>query len=83
MIEVTFHIISILYLGLTLFAILGIWIYSHYRIQKKSFFPTKQTLFICEYCHFFYVKDSDKYLNQCPQCGLFNKNNAYQNKKNN
>jgi ribosomal protein L37AE/L43A len=78
MIELTFNTLFILYLSLTVATVLGIWIYSHYRIRQRLFFTTEKALFICEYCHFAYVEDSSKQLNCCPQCGLFNKHNAYQ-----
>lgn len=77
MIELTFNTLFILYLSVTLAAVLGIWIYSHYRLKRRTFFTTEKALFICEYCHFAYVEDSVKKLNRCPQCGLFNKQNTY------
>lgn len=67
-----------LYLSITFAAVLGIWIYSHYRMRRRTFFTTEKALFICEYCHFAYVEDSAKLLNKCPQCSLFNKQNTYQ-----
>ena len=77
MIELTFNTLFMLYLSMTLAVILGIWIYSHYRMRKRTIFTTEHSLFICEYCHFAYLEDSIKKINQCPQCGLFNKHNAY------
>lgn len=77
MIELTFNTLFILYLGLTLTSVLGIWIFSHYQTRHKTILSTEQDLRICEYCHFAYVEDSVKHLNRCPQCGLFNKNNTY------
>lgn len=81
MIELTFHTLFILYLSATLATVLGVWIYSHYRMKRRSFFTTEKALFICEYCHFAYVEDSAKPLNRCPQCGFFNKQNAYRKQK--
>ncbi len=81
MIELTFNTLFILYLSLTLATVLGIWIYSHYRMRRRSIFTTEKALFICEYCHFAYLEDSVKQLNRCPQCDLFNKQNAYQKQK--
>ena len=78
MIELTFNTIFILYLSLTIAAVLGIWFYSHCRMRRRTFFTTEKALFICEYCHFAYLEDSIKQLNRCPQCGLFNKQNGYQ-----
>lgn len=80
MIELTFNAFFIIYLSATMAMILGIWIYSHYRLRKRTFFSTEQALFVCEYCHFAYVEDSIKELNRCPQCGLYNKHNEYQTK---
>ena len=77
MIELTFNALFIIYLSVTMAIILGIWIYSHYRLRRRTFFSTEQALFVCEYCHFAYVEDSIKELNRCPQCGLYNKHNAY------
>lgn len=78
MIELTFNTMFILYLGATLAIILGVWMYSHYRCKRRTFFSTERALYVCEYCHFAYVEDSIKELNRCPQCGLYNKQNAYQ-----
>jgi ribosomal protein L37AE/L43A len=78
MIELTFNTVFMLYLSLTMALVLGIWIYSHYRMRNRTFFMTERALFICEYCHFAYVEDRMKQLNRCPQCGLFNKKNLYQ-----
>lgn len=78
MIELTFNTLFMLYLCLTLAMVLGIWIYSHYRMRHRTFFTSEKTLYICEYCHFAYLEDSVKELNRCPQCNLFNKRNTYQ-----
>ena len=78
MIELTFNTLFTLYLSLTLLTVLGIWIYSHYRMRRRTFFTTERTLCVCEYCHFTYLEESARQLNRCPQCGLFNKDNAYQ-----
>lgn len=77
MIELTFNTLFILYLSLTLSVILGFWLYSHYRMRKRSFFPSEKSLCVCEFCHFAYVEESAKQLNRCPQCGLFNKENSF------
>jgi ribosomal protein L37AE/L43A len=78
MIELTFNTMFMLYLSMTLATVLGIWIYSHYRMRYRTIFTSENALFICEYCHFAYLEDSVRKINQCPQCGLFNKHNAYQ-----
>lgn len=81
MIELTFNTLFILYLSITLVGVLGLWIYSHYRTRRRTFFTIEKALFVCEYCHFAYVEESAKRLNRCPQCGLFNKENNYQKEK--
>ena len=77
MFELTFNTLFMFYLAITTAMVLGIWIYSHYRMRRRTFFSTEQALFVCEYCHFAYVENSLKDFNRCPQCELFNKNNAY------
>lgn len=77
MIDLTFNTAFMLYLGLTLIGVMGVWIYSHYRTRKQVFFPNEKTLFQCEFCHYAYVDESAKQLNRCPQCGLINKKNEY------
>lgn len=77
MIELTFATGFMLYLGLTLMSVLGVWIYSHYHTRRRVFFPIEKTLFLCEFCHYAYVDESVKKLNRCPQCGLINKKNEY------
>jgi ribosomal protein L37AE/L43A len=77
MIELNFTTAFMLYLGITLLSILGIWIFSHYRTKKQIIFSTEHALFVCEYCHFAYLEENIKELNKCPQCNLFNKQNQY------
>ena len=73
MIELTFTTAFMLYLGLTLMFVMGIWIYSHFKSKQKTIFTCEKELFICEFCHYAYLEDQIKKLNKCPQCGLFNK----------
>jgi len=77
MIEMTFNTLFLLYLSVTVSMVFGIWIYSHYRTRRRTFFPEEKSLCVCEYCHYAYVEDSIKPLNKCPQCGLFNKHNSF------
>ncbi|WP_042282419.1 hypothetical protein [Candidatus Protochlamydia sp. R18] len=77
MIELNFTTAFMLYLGVTISALLGTWVYSHYRTRKQTIFSTEQSLFVCEYCHFAYLEENIKELNRCPQCNLFNKQNYY------
>lgn len=81
MIELTFNTFFLVYLGVTIAVVLGIWIFTHYRSRKRTFFTSEKDLFVCEYCHFAYVEEGVKKLNRCPQCGLINKENTFREKK--
>lgn len=78
MIELTFITAFILYLGVTLIVIFGFWGYHHIQARRKKILSCEQDLFICEYCHFAYLEESRIKVNQCPQCGSYNKQNQYQ-----
>lgn len=73
MIEVSPSTGVMLYLGITLFFILGLWGFNHYRTRKHSLKLEAQKLLICEYCHFAYLEDRVSQVTQCPQCRSFNK----------
>ena len=77
MIELTFSTAFMLYLCMTLAAVLGVWIYSHRLDREKKILSCEQELCICEYCHNTYLEDVVSKVNQCPQCGLFNKHNQF------
>lgn len=77
MIELTYTSFFILYLGLALSTVLGVWIYSHYKLRNRTFLPPEKSLYLCEYCHFAYVEYDKQVPNRCPQCGLYNKHNIY------
>lgn len=81
MIELSANTAVMLYLGLTLGILLGIWGYHHYRSRSKKIFTEEQELLVCEYCHFAYLEDITKSVNQCPQCQSFNKANHYKGKR--
>lgn len=80
MIELTFSTAFMLYLCITMIIVLGVWIYHHYDSKKRRVFSNEEALRICEYCYYAYLEDSVKHVNQCPQCGLFNKQNVYEKK---
>lgn len=73
MIEISSSTAAVLYLGATLCAILGIWIYNHYTGKKKARPPLAQELTVCEFCHFAYLDSSDKGVTRCPRCNSFNR----------
>lgn len=62
-----------LYLGMTLAVVLGLWIHQHYRSRHKKVLTAENDLQVCEYCHCAYLADRGKALNQCPSCKLINK----------
>jgi hypothetical protein len=80
MIELTFNALFLIYLCGAISFVMGIWIYSHYRMRNRVFLPIEKALCICEFCHFAYVEESSRQLNRCPQCGLFNKQNMLKGK---
>lgn len=77
MIELTSTTAVMLYLGVTLGVLFGIWIAQNIRSGRKKIIVSEQTLFICEYCTFAYLADVSLDVTQCPQCSCFNKHNAY------
>lgn len=78
MIELTLMTALLLYLGLTLAIVLGLWTYHHYCTRSKQILSGEQQLRICEYCHYTYLADSIKTVTQCPQCKSYNKNNSFE-----
>ncbi len=73
MIELSTNTAVMLYLVVTLSAVLGMWIFHHYSTRKKKIILAAQELQVCEYCHFVYLIDLEKEITQCPQCRSFNK----------
>jgi uncharacterized paraquat-inducible protein A len=73
MIELSPTTAFMVYLGVTLAVLLGIWVTQHYRSKSKPTLPSEQKLQVCEYCHFAYLDDSNKGVSKCPQCQSYNK----------
>ncbi|MCE2983177.1 MAG: hypothetical protein LW832_06390 [Parachlamydia sp.] len=73
MIELSYPLAFMLYLGALLFAVLLVWVKSHYRTRQREILPPEEKLFICEYCQCAYLEQANKKINQCMQCGLLNK----------
>jgi len=76
-IELSTTTAMMLYLGLTLTFLLGLWFFQHYQLRHKKMIVSEQELFVCEYCAFAYVADGTKPVTQCPQCASFNKHNKF------
>lgn len=77
MIELSPSTAIMLYLSLTLVAVLGLWGYNHYRTRNRSLKMDAQQLLVCEYCHYVYLEANEAAVTQCPQCHSFNKLNSY------
>lgn len=65
-----------LYLGITLISLLGIWIASHYYSRNRRFMPPEKKLIVCEFCLFAYLDISAKQITQCPRCDSYNKSKS-------
>lgn len=66
-----------LYFSITLICTLSFWGYHHYKTRQKKMVVSEDGLFICEYCHFAYLADLTKKVNQCPECKSYNKDNKF------
>lgn len=73
MIELSLDTIFLIYLGITLSTILGVWTHSHYKKKKEILYSPEESSYRCEFCHFVYLTEETQDLNRCPQCGLYNK----------
>lgn len=73
MIELTPAGAMMVYLTITLGALLGLWVFRHYLTRKKTALPDEYQLTVCEYCHFAYLVPVAKELTVCPQCRLLTK----------
>lgn len=73
MIELSPTTAIMLYLCITLATLLSIWGFHHYQSRKRKVDLSQQKLVICEYCHYAYLGQIAKPVNQCPQCESFNK----------
>lgn len=72
MIEISPNTAMMLYLGLTLGVLLGVWLAHHFFSKKEKISIIEQELLICEYCHCAYLEDLGKKITQCPQCHSYN-----------
>lgn len=74
MIELSTSTAIMLYLGLTLCPLLGLWIFQHCLSRHKKMELSDQELHVCEYCHFAYLEEIATKITQCPQCQSYNRN---------
>lgn len=77
MIELSPSIALLLYLGLTMGIILGLWVFQHYRSRTQTIFTQEKNLHVCEFCHHAYLAETTRDVTQCPQCKSFNKSNRF------
>jgi hypothetical protein len=74
MIEISLTTALMIYLCMTLGALLGMWGLQHYFSRKTKLEVAQHQLFLCEYCQFCYLEDPQKEVTRCPQCHSFNQN---------
>lgn len=72
MIELTPTTALMVYLGMTLAGLLGLWTTQHYLSKKKPLPPAEKTMSICEFCHFAYLDEESKSITRCPRCQSYN-----------
>lgn len=73
MIEISESSAFMIYLGLTLGPLLGIWVFQHYSRKHQKIDLSAQRLYVCEYCHFCYLDGQSLPITRCPQCQSYNK----------
>lgn len=73
MIELSSENALLLYLGITLSMLLGLWLHGHFHSRKKKIVISEQKLQVCEFCHFPYLDNLSKEITKCPQCKCYNK----------
>lgn len=72
MIKLSLATAFMLYLGVSLFFLLGTWIYYHYKGRRKIIVQLQRELFVCEFCHYSYLKEGIEKVHRCPQCQSLN-----------
>ena len=73
MIELSSSTALMIYLGMTVAILLGLWISSHYCTRRRSVMPLEKELTICEFCHYAYLDAGATTVTRCPRCSNFNK----------
>ena len=74
MIEVNPDTACVLYLGVAILTVIGVWFFQHKRAKKKEILTFNTTHFTCEFCYAKYLEDPTKVLTRCPECHSLNKN---------
>ncbi|MBS0654248.1 MAG: hypothetical protein JSR46_00580 [Verrucomicrobia bacterium] len=72
MIELPADIACLIYLGIAVTVLLGIWLYSHLASRKKKQVEFPLQYHSCEFCNFTYLENPAEKLSRCPQCNLLN-----------
>lgn len=73
MIELSPTTALMVYLGIALCFLLGIWLYHHYGSKSKVVLPVEKNVIVCEFCHFAYLGASAKEISRCPRCSSYNR----------
>ena len=69
MIDIAPESACVLYLAISLFVVIGIWLATRKKETVQFAFKHKT----CEFCYFHYIEDTQKQLSRCPQCQLINR----------
>ncbi len=71
MIEVTPDTACVLYLGIAMMIVLGMWLF-RYKKHKTNAIPYAKRHIVCEFCHTSYIDNPEKLLTRCPECQFLN-----------
>ena len=76
MISVELPIAFLLYLGLFLALILGLWVRQESRARRRRVLPPPRVVVACEYCLKEYTRPFERPISRCPQCQALNRCSA-------
>lgn len=72
MIELSPNTACMIYLGVTIAFLLGLWVYKHLASKKRKISVIEKELFVCEYCQCAYLVELNKKVTRCTQCKSYN-----------
>jgi len=77
LIEISLHTAIVIYLTIGLALLFTLWIKDNKERSRKIRPTPLFQLYICEYCRFPYLDETDRPVTRCPQCQAMNKDNYY------
>jgi hypothetical protein len=80
MIELNTDTACMLYLGLMLMVILGIWLGRHFFSKDRPHSTSSIKRYRCEFCGFSYLEEGALPLSRCPQCSMISEVKPYRNR---